>query len=279
MNAIKLIFITLALFPLIAGCAVEESPEVPVVPVIEGWIDSDGYPVVMFTASIIPDEAGVPLADKMLRWAKVTISDGENTVVMTGGPSDKYFPPFRYYTFDIKGKPGATYRIVADYKDLHAEAICTMPQPTEIKSIDIEPIENNDTLRAATLRFDAPTDCPAYYCVTIKNPEEQGRALPAMFGTVEVTMPGQEVSVPLLHPASDLNDKNFVPQLIVGESLQVSLNRVTPEVYRFWREYDNIVLFGGSLFVSADNGLKGNIAGGYGVWSAQGVSSRTVEVK
>ncbi len=130
MNAIKLIFITLALFPLIAGCAVEESPEVPVVPVIEGWIDSDGYPVVMFTASIIPDEAGVPLADKMLRWAKVTISDGENTVVMTGGPSDKYFPPFRYYTFDIKGKPGATYRIVADYKDLHAEAICTMPQPT-----------------------------------------------------------------------------------------------------------------------------------------------------
>ena len=99
----------------VCGCDDDGTDGIPVLPVIEGWIDSDGYPVVMFTASVTSDEAAASLIDKMIVWGKVTISDGSRTVVMTGSLADGYFPPYRYYTFDMKGEPGRTYTVVADY--------------------------------------------------------------------------------------------------------------------------------------------------------------------
>ncbi len=39
-------------------CDDDGTDGIPVLPVIEGWIDSDGYPVVMFTASVTSDEIG-----------------------------------------------------------------------------------------------------------------------------------------------------------------------------------------------------------------------------
>ena len=259
------------------GCD-DVTPREPVRPVIEGWIDSDGYPVVLFTSSLVPDEAGQSLADKIIRWGKVTVSDGDTTVILTGGMSDSYFPPYRYYTFDIKGVPGKTYRVEADYKDFHAEAECVMPYPTKIEAVDLEPIEGNDTLYSATLRFTAPSDCPAYYCVTVRDMNNKRRPLPAMMGCVEADKPGAVMSVPVFNPKNMLDTVPFVPQLIAGQRIEVSLKRVTREVYRFWSDYNNVVLFGGSQFVSASQSLQGNIEGGYGVWSAQASDAVMVAV-
>lgn len=248
-------------------------------PVVEGWINSDGYPVVIFTSSLSPDNAGSALADKIIRWGTVTISDGSRTVVMTGGMSDEYFPPYRYYTFDMKGEPGKTYRIVAEYENLHAEAECRMPIPTPIDGIELSPIAGNDTLRSAVLRFTAPNDCPAYYCITVRDLDRGRRPLPAMMGTVIAERPHERLDVPVFNPKNVLDTVSFVPQLAVGQRLVVSLCRVTSEVYTFWNDYNNMTMFGGSQFLSGSTELRGNIAGGYGVWSAQGVSSVAVEVE
>lgn len=262
-----------------ASCATE-SPKTPVMPVIEGWIDSDGFPVVQFTASIIPGQDESNLEDKILNWGKVTIDDGEKTVIMTGGPAKNYFPPYRYYTYNMKGQPGRTYTVTAEYEELIARASCTMPEPTPIDSIRLEPIEGNDTLRAATLCFTAPKDCPAHYYVTLRKAERGERPYPAMLSTVEVTQPGLTVEIPVLNPKNALIGKktDFVPQLIVGQEVVISLCRITPEVYQFWKDYENFVLFGGSQFVSAGS-LHGNIVGGYGIWSAQGASEYYLKVE
>lgn len=71
----------------------------------------------------------------------------------------------------------------------------------------------------------------------------------------------------------------FIPQLIKGEKWEVKLCRISKDVYEFWKEYDNAVMFGGSQFVNASQSLSGNIIGGYGVWSVQGVSSEIIEVE
>lgn len=265
---------------LLAAFACGEDPvSAKPAPVIEGWINSDGYPVVMFTASFVTDDYGKPIADKMIRWGKVTISDGETTAILTGGLDKEYFPPYRYYTFDIKGVPGRTYRIVADYEDLHAEAECTMPFPTSIDSIAVRSIQGNDSLRSATLHFTAPADCPAYFCVTLRDLDPRGRPLPAMMGCVRADVPGVHMELPLLRPKNSLDTVPFIPQFTIGQRYDVTLCRVSPEVYEFWDGYNNLTIFGGSQFVSASSSLKGNIRGGFGVWSAQGASTRLLEVK
>ena len=76
--------------------------------VVEGHIDSGGYPVVILTASASPAEGNIAISDKLIRWGKVTISDGDTTIIMTGGPNKKYFPPYTYSTFRMKGKPGSS---------------------------------------------------------------------------------------------------------------------------------------------------------------------------
>lgn len=248
------------------------------VPVIEGWINSDGFPVVIFTESLIPDESGGPIADHVIRWGKVTISDGEDEVVLTGGPDKAFMPPFRYYSYAMRGEAGKSYRLTADFGKLHASAECTMLPPTPIDEIKISPIEGNDSLRSGELLFYSPEDCPAYYYISIQKAGEKGRPLPAMFGTYKTTQPRTLVTMPLFLPKNKLTDDSYEAQLKVGESYIVSLCRVTGDVYEFWKSYDNAVIFGGGLMNSSTS-LSGNIQGGYGIWSAQGVSSLLIEVK
>lgn len=248
-------------------------------PVIDGWIDSDGYPVVLFTSSVVPDENNSSIADHLIQWGVVTISDGEKEIIMTGGPSDKYFPPYRYVTFQMQGVPGKTYTITADYKDLHAESTCRMPYPTPISSIETFPIEGNDSLRAAEIRFVTPDDVPAYYYIGLRNLGESGRFMPTMLSTYKALIPGEEVSLPVMHPQNRLTDEEFVSHLKIGEQLEIQLCRVSEEVYEFWKSYEDAVLFGGTQFFASSQSLPGNICGGFGVWSAQGVSTTVLIVE
>lgn len=262
----------------LTNCIDDSEPASPVMPVIEGWIDSDGYPVVIFTSSIQPDENGTSLADKIIRWGKITISDGEQDVILTGGPSKEFFPPYRYFTFDMKGVPGRTYSITAEYENLYATASCTMPYPTEITSIEFTPIEDSDTLRAATLHFTSPTDCPAYYCLNIRDLTLRRRLLPSMMSTAETLSPGEDISLPLYYPKNSIDTADYIPHFRVGSEIEVELCRVSKEVYDFWKDFDNMVMFGGSQFISGSTSLRGNINGGYGIWSARGSSRRFIQV-
>lgn len=278
MNRHALIYLFSFLLLTAGGCAEDLPPSRPEA-VLEGWIDSDGFPVVLFTSSVAPSSDGGTLADVMIRWGKVTISDGENTVIMTGGPSDRYMPPFRYYTFDMRGIPGHTYTITAEYNDLHATATCTMPSPTPIDRLEIKPVEGSDSLRAATIHFTAPEDCPAYYCVRVRDLSKPSRPMPAMMGIAKAAEPGAMMQLPVFHSKTHLSDDPFVPQLKQGERLRVELCRITKDVYEFWRIYDDAVMFGGSQFVGGHESLPSNVEGGLGVWSAQGTSSVDIEVE
>ncbi|MCM1348090.1 MAG: DUF4249 domain-containing protein [Firmicutes bacterium] len=265
----------LALF----AAASSDIPEEPMrLPVIEGWIDSDGYPVVMFTSSLPPSTEGGNVAEMMIRWGKVVVSDGCDSVILTGGPNSGYFPPFRYYSFDMKGVPGRTYTVDVEFDNLHARAECRMPEPTTIDSIVFRGADS-DTLRTGTLYFTAPADCPAYYNLEIKEYGRRRRAYPAMLGAISTTVPGAKVEVPVFRPKNELDTGLFVPQFAVGDEIEVSLCRVEKPVYDFWSAYDNDVVFGHSVFLGTSAPLPTNVQGGLGVWSARGVDKRAVTVR
>ena len=247
--------------------------------VIDGWIDSDGFPTVIFTSSLNPGDNNLSVSDMVIKWGKVTISDGSQTIILTGSPDKNLFPPYKYVTYKMTGEPGKTYKITADYKNLHAEAECEMLPPTPILSVDLTPIEGNDTLRPGQLRFVTPASVPAYYYITMREYETRGRFNPTMLGTFKATEPSKEVTMPLFHPKNQLSSDDFEPQLKVGEKLEINLCRIPKEVFDFWMEYDNSVLFGGSQFIDTSHSVTGNIRGGYGIWSAQGVSTIVVEVE
>ena len=270
--------VVLCISAMVCGC--DESglePSEPVA-VIEGWLNSDGYPVVIFTESIVPEQSG-SLRDKLITWGRVTISDGEREVVLTGGANQMMFPPYRYYTYDMKGEPGRTYTITAEYRNLKATATCRMPRATMIDSIVTHSIEGNDTLRTGVLYYTAPDDCPAYYYLTMSDGYSRSRPYATLMGTSMATTPGEVMSIPVFMPKLRVDSLTYVPQLKVGTEFTVHLNRVTAEVFEFWKAYDNMLTFGNNQFISSSVSLPTNIDGGLGVWSAQGSSSWRLRVE
>lgn len=259
---------------LFASCSHTDEPQLTELPAIEGWIDSGGHPVVLFTSAISPDTEGGELMDKMIRWGKVTISDGEEEVIMTGGRTSEYFPPYRYFTSYMAGRPGKTYTITADYRDMHASARCYMYEPTKIERITFSPVEGNDSRRSVTLHFTAPADVPAYYYLTIREMTDTSRGMPAMLGCREVVEAGSHVEIPVFNSKQTYRGEPFIAQLMVGHKYVVSLHRIPKEVYDFWRAYDDAVMFGDNLLLGLSGSLPSNIEGGLGVFSARGTDSK-----
>lgn len=271
------LFYGLAAGVLLAGCSSEIEIS-HVRPVIQGWIDTDGFPTVFFTTSLSPNEIGTPLNDKMIIWGKVTISDGLDTVILTGGRKSDLMPPYRYYTYKMRGVPGRTYHITAEYEDFHATAESFMYQPTPIDSVVLTPIEGSDSLWSGRLFLTSPEDCPAYYCVNITDSARYKMPLPAMMGVAKSEYPGERMEISLMNPKSHLDTVPYIPQLIDGQHLRVTLCRVTEDIYQFWSDYSDVMMFGGSQFVNVSNSLEGNVKGGLGIWSVQATSSVLLDV-
>lgn len=274
----KRLLYTIAITGLLVGCS-SEIDTTPVSAVVQGWIDTDGYPTVLFTSSLSPGEVGSSINDKVIIWGKVTLSDGIDTIILTGGRNSNLIPPYRYYTYKIKGKPGRTYKITAEYEELYAEAESYMYDVTPIDSVSLKRIEGSDSLWNGRLYFTAPADCPAYYCVNITDSARYKMPLPAIMGIAVAEHPGECVEIPLMNPKCHIDTVPYIPNLIDGQRLKVSLCRVTEDVYNFWSSYSDLILLGGSQFINVSSSLNGNVKGGFGVWSVQATSSVMINVK
>lgn len=274
----KSFWIIMSLIPValgVASCEDNAAPE-PVRPVIEGWIDSGGYPHVIFSSTFIIGGDSESLSDNLIRWGKVTVSDGERSIIMTGRMDRNYFPPFVYGTLDMVGEPGRTYSIRAEYKGMVATARATMPPLPEVTAIESVPIVGTDTLRSVTVTIKAPEEVPAYYHISTQVLPYEKCFLPAAFGCIMATEPNQELKVPVYRGKTSMV-KEFTPSLPSHRSVRVRVERVTEQVYNFWEVFNEATLFGGSLFVGQAPSLPGNVTGGLGYWSPQAVRIFTVD--
>lgn len=245
--------------------------------VIEGYMRSGDTPLVLFSSSVVPGTSG-NIADAVVNWGKVTVSDGDTTVVLTGRVDDSYMPPYVYYTFDMKGTPGKTYSVTAEFKDLKARSSMTMPMPVEIDSITMVR-GDNDTLRSATLHFTSPDQSPACFYLSMKRNSRGARMMPCMMSSIKTDRSNAHYSIPILKPRVRIDSVKYVPQLVVGEEWIVSLNRTEGPAYDFWKAYDDMVMFSTSPFISTSESLPTNVIGGFGVWSVEGSSEMTITVQ
>lgn len=245
--------------------------------VIDGYIDSDGEPEVILTLSANP-EVSTQLSDCLIKWGKVTVSDGIDTVILTGGRTNKRFPPYHYHSLSLCGTPGRTYTITAEYDGLTASAKCTMPMPTPIDGVSFTP--RADGSMDANISFTAPTDCPAYYRIYTRLIGADSTYYPSRQGVVRADIPGQRITVPIHRGRQDITDhKAYTSTFPTGELVGIKLCRISPEVYRFFHEFENISIFGGGMILNITSPLPSNISSGYGVWSAQGVDVKVCRVE
>lgn len=252
--------------------------------VVEGWIDAGGYPVVILTRSLpvlLGRDDGVALddlSDYVVRWAKVTVSDGETEVILTGGSDKDYFPPYIYTTGMIKGVPGKTYNLKVETDDQIITATTTIPDnPPAIDSIVISSISNDTTLAGINVYIKDNPGTHDYYKSFYVTDLNNHHFISSALGVVD----------------DALSDSTFVMQIIRDGNLQemnidnvyyrkgtdVALKIATMDSlsYNLWQGYEDRIRLGFSFVTSTTANIPTNINGGVGLWC--GYNAKTCAFK
>lgn len=271
----KALCLIIVLFLSLAGCSGEDV-RTPASLAIEGWIDSDGYPVVVLTRALSPSTDAVGVDEALVRWGRVTISDGERTEVMTGGMDPAIFPPYSYKCFKMKGEVGRRYTVHASYDGMELTATSELLPPARIDTVTFQ--HEDDSLRSARLTFTPPADTDTCrFVVFTRVRGKESRHYMSLLGAV-TTHGNGAVTIPVFRGKHRDSAEDYQPNFQLGDTLDLLLARVDEDVYRFWDAYQNAVYFGGNIFLSTEESLPGNTRGGYGIFSARGVARRILIV-
>ena len=165
----------------LTACMEEEDAELQTQLVVEGWIEDGGYPVVLLGETHAIDAGMQNIENYIVRWGKVTISDGTDSVVLTGGYDNDFFPPYKYTTFKMTGQAGKTYTLTAEYRGQKATAVTTIPHPVELDSLRAIRSES-DTLFYIKAFFEDNPDERNYYGLFSKRYEKDKAFLLSFMG-------------------------------------------------------------------------------------------------
>lgn len=271
------IIILLLLFFTIISCD-NEYPKEDQKLVIEGWIENGEFPVVLVSLSGNIDNNGDKIADFMVRWAKVTINDGDSTYILMGKPDKNYFPPYIYTSFDLRGEVGKNYTLEVEYNDMKAISVTSIPNPIDIEAIETTKVENSDSLHSINVIFSPKSIKKEYFKLRYRDYKTETRFYPSFLGTFYTENNTDTLSTPLYR--SKLKTvKDYIPYFHTGATIEVRLGHISEESYKIWNDYDNIVNFGSSFFFKQQTNLHTNIQGGYGYWIGYGISKHRITLK
>lgn len=246
--------------------------------VVEGWIENGEFPVVILTRSVPIMEEAVPidnLWEYVVRWATVTVSCGDSSVVLTGKYDSRYFPPYIYTTGRMRGESGKTYSLKIDYKEFQAEGKTYIPEPKLLDSLRIDKVAGNDTLYSMTACFTDDVAERNYYQFFIKTGNQSRQFLAAYLGSVNDHVLTGYTEVPI-HQGHQFGKKDYTPYFVSGDTVAVKFAHLDSLSYSFWSEYDKAISLNNNMMFPKSTNLPSNIHGGIGYWCGYGITTTYV---
>lgn len=276
----KLLYIVLAALVLV-GCK-QDDPQPPSL-IMEGWIDANGHPVVMihqtYVLSFGNDSSRTieeTVEDLLIPFGKVTVSDGEQEVVLTGRLDTAYLPPYTYSSTYIRGQVGKKYTFTAKYNDFYATATTTIPPVASLDSLKVH--ETVDKLDVRAYMHVAPE---GYYAFFLRKPGgKQFELCPFDVFEGRDAVDGQ-MEVKVYCPFTQTNDgligvnfqfRNDTEKTDKEKTYRLKVVRLDEQAYRFWKAYNELAITKGILFVPVYKNIPSNVVGGYGNVSGMGAS-------
>ncbi len=242
--------------------------------VVEGWIEAGGFPVVMLTKSVAIQEEYQDISDLsayVIRWAKVTVFDGEDSVVLTGKFDAGYMTHYVYTTTRMRGRVGHTYSLKVEYRDFLATATTTVLPPPVIEDITVEPAEGSDSLYQLSCRFYDDPQQKNYYQVFSRVGAANKQYLASFLGALDddVLSAHPCVTVYRRHPLGAGGD---LSGFSVSDTVAVKLAQIDVASYQFWDDYTKNITLSENLMFPVYSSIRSTISGGSGYWCGMGSS-------
>lgn len=270
----------LCLLLLFAGCQ-EEFQKSREEIVVEGWIESGGSPVVLLTKSFVVELAKDVDEETsiVLPWGKVTVSDGTESVILTGDYDDRYFPPYIYSTSKMKGVPGRTYYLTVEYGNRILTAQTTIPEVDSLEAITVSTCDDADGMYQITAYYDDNPVTKDYYLFLTRIYNDETRYYPAFLGLQEdghLGLHNRQVVHPGIHTLTD--SVKYHPYYHADDSIQIKFAKIDETTYHIHKAYNEMVSLSSNPIFSSDLSMPTNIQGGLGFWCGYAVTRYNVSI-
>jgi hypothetical protein len=253
---------------------------------VEGYIANGEFPKVYLSLNVPLWKKidSVSILENVIRTAKVTVSDGEKTEVLTSGFWDNsHFPPHVYKGFDIKGEEGKTYFLTVEYSGHTVHSQTTIPYRIESLKFESTPVTGNDSLRILSMSFNIdPTRKNAYRIFTKKKKDSHYVETPILYNA-EFTLSGNNSFTINPKPTKKDSSYNEGIYFVKGETVQVKLmaiDSISTQFFKAMTLFSSTTGVGNLYFVGEKDALKSNISSpGFGIWCGNGTKNTAVIIQ
>ncbi|MGM9706282.1 MAG: DUF4249 domain-containing protein [Prevotella sp.] len=237
--------------------------------VVEGWIEDGAFPVVILTRTLPVSTDFVSmdhLGDYIVKWAKVTVSDGQDSVVLTGKYDDRYFPPYIYTTGRMRGKAGSTYRLTVEEDDVVAMAVTTIPQQAPQVAFKVEQRLPSDSLYQITACLTDPADSRDYYQLFSRVGGRTLQYSAAFLGSLSDVTLATYSEIPVYRGKSLTDSLHYTPYFEPGDSVSVKVAAIDEQAFSFWSDFSKNISLSSNLFLAPSTNIRSHVVGAWGCW-------------
>ena len=244
--------------------------------VVEGWIEDGGYPLVMVTRSVptsLETVSSSDLADYIVRWAKVSVSDGDTTVMLTGKADKDYPTQYLYTTTKIMGQSGKSYTLEVSYRGASAKAVTMIPEGVKLESLSSRKIDGGgDGKYYLEATFSDVPGRSDYYRLFSMIRGKETAFTPCFMGTFDDAGMSGTVTCSVF-PGNSISTDGFNPYFIAGDEVRVKLCTMDSSAYAFWKGYDDLVSLSKNPLFPVTVNPASNMIGALGYWAGYGCDS------
>lgn len=274
-------FILLSLTTLI-GCEKQLDLDLPAGKqqiVVEGWIENDknAEVILSLSAPYFSSIDSTNLFDYAVTHAKVTLTSGDRTEILTLKPNQAYFPPYVYRSVDIRGEAGGTYTLEIVLNRDTLTATTTIPAPVLLDSVwfAADPGSSGGRIWA---RLSDRADQENFYRILYRRKGKDSRYLPGSLSTFsDVLFNGRAAEMGFTRGYTSLLSNSEDKYFYAGDTVSIRFCSIDRDQFEFWNGYQNEVISAANPLAAGNYILKSNVKGGLGVWTGYGATYYLVE--
>ena len=235
--------------------------------VVDGRIDEGDGSIVALSLNIdYRDEYDrEDVEDMVVRWAKVSVTDFRDTVVLTGRMNRDYPTQFIYTDSELIGRAGEKYGLIVEYSGRVWRSECYIPHKAELTDIRVERVQDTLYSISATL---PPIDTPCSIECSLNGSSYYA---PTILGIHEASEYSRQITIN--RPLENLDRKEYTTLFNEHDIVSLRLNTMDTYSFNYWNLWENNLINAvNPLFPAVDN-LPTNISNnGLGLWAGYGVS-------
>ncbi|MDL2323478.1 DUF4249 domain-containing protein [Bacteroidales bacterium OttesenSCG-928-A17] len=245
--------------------------------VIEGYIENEAPARVLLTKSAAFSHAldSIYLLKHVIQSAKVSVSNGQESEILTLGVDQNYFPPYVYSGEKIKGEPGKTYHLRIEYDEKVITATTVIPESI-VQINDCWATEQDAQNGSLNVNFYNTGDTDLYYQTATRIVQTEKSFTICLYGNFPSGnfLSGELVPMTLNRGLNVNHSSDYFSEFCRGDVVEIRLRTMYQDSYDFWVSWENEILNAMNPIFPAHTNLNSNIKSpdAIGIWAGYGTS-------